>query len=333
MPPIPENPPRVIKKAKKTPTWKKVMGGVWYLCICALVVALGAGAQWVQRSPIILEGLLQTARNQSAEDIFQKDTLTLLVLGCDEDRAYGGKKVLRQYARSDMMMVAKFDFENKRVGGVSIPRDLEVDLPGYSGRKINAYHSIGGPELAKAAAEKVVGVPIDKVVIINYEAFQKMVDAAGGVEIFVPKPMKFTDRRGGLFIDLKAGRQTLNGYDAMCFVRFRHDALSDFARQDRQKDFMMAFKETVKKSPDKFPEVTNRAEEVLNGAMTSSEIAALGRFMQSVANDNIKMAAVPTLPGRGSNLNLDYPKLPEILSTTYLTNPLITPSTERVSQR
>jgi len=145
--------------------------------------------------------------------------------------------------------------------------------------------------------------------------------------------MNFPARRGALFTDLKAGRQTLNGYDAMCFVRFRHDALSDFARQDRQKDFMMAFKETVKKSPDKFPEVTNRAEEVLNGAMTSSEIAALGRFMQSVANDNITMAAVPTLPGRGSNLNLDYPKLPEILSTTYLTNPLITPSTERVSQR
>lgn len=333
MPPTLQEPIRPIRKAKKTPTWKKLLGGFWYLTVCALVIALGAGAQWVQRSPVILEGLIQTVRNESPAKIFDKPSLTLLVLGCDEDRAYGGKKILRQYARSDMMMVAKFDFENKRVGGVSIPRDLEVELPGYSGRKINAYHSIGGPDLAKAAAEKVVGITIDKVVIINYDAFQKMVDAAGGVEIFVPKAMKFTDRRGGLFIDLKPGRQTLNGYNAMCFVRFRHDALSDFARQDRQKDFMMAFKETVKKSPDKFPEVTNRAEQVLNGAMASNEIAALGRFMQSVSNENIKMAAVPVLEGRGSNLNLDIVKLPEVLAATYLTNPLITSSTQRISQR
>jgi len=333
MPPTLQEPNRIIRKAKRTPTWKKVVGGVWYVAVCALVVVLGAGAQWVQRSPVLLEGFMQTVRNETAENIFDKSTLTLLVLGCDEDRAYGGKKVLRQYARSDMMMVAKFDFENKRVGGVSIPRDLEVDLPGYSGRKINAYHSIGGPDLAKQAAEKVTGVPIDRVVVINYEAFQKMVDAAGGIEIFVPKKMKFTDRRGGLFIDIEPGRQKLDGYNAMCFVRFRHDALGDHARQDRQKDFMLAFKETVKKNPGSFPEVTNQAEKVLNGAMASNEIAALGRFMQEVSNDNIKMAAVPTVDGRGTNLNLDFGKLPEVLATTYLTNPLITSSSQRVSQR
>lgn len=333
MPQIPESPQRIIRKAKKTPTWKKVVGGLWYVTVCAVVLALGAGAQWVNRSDVLKQGLKSLILNETPEDIFQRNSLTLLVLGCDEDRAPGGKKVLRENARSDMMMVAKFDFANKRVGAVSIPRDLEVDLPGYSGRKINAYHSIGGPDLARQAAEKVVGVPIDKVVVIDYEAFQKMVDAAGGIEIFVPKKMKWTDRRGGLFIDLEPGRQTLNGYDAMCFVRFRHDALGDHARQDRQKDFMLAFKEAVKKNPGAFPEVTERAEEVLGGAMNSSEIAALGRFMQGVPNESIKMAAVPTLEGRGTNLYLDFGKLPEVLSASYITSPLVTSSSQRVSRR
>lgn len=323
---------QVIKKAKKTPRWKKALGGGFYVIVCVIALALGTGAQWVSRSPILWEGLKgSVGLGETPESLF-RDQMTVLVLGCDEDRAYGGKKILRQYARSDMMMVAKIDFKTKSIGAVSIARDLEVELPGYRPQKINAYHSIGGKELAKQAAEQVVGIPIDRVVVINYDAFQKMVDAAGGVTLYVPKRMVYHDRRGGLHVDLQPGRQKLKGYEAMGFVRFRHDALSDFARQDRQKDFMLAFKEQMKKNWTSAPEVTNRAEEVMNGAFDSKELATLALWLKDVPNDNIKMGAVPTLPGRGSNLELDRAKLPEVLAANNLIEPLADTS-PRISRR
>jgi LCP family protein required for cell wall assembly len=306
------------RKPKRTPVWKKLLGGVFYALVCFVALMLGAGAQWVGRSGVMSEAFRQTIFNESADEVFNKDSITLLILGCDEDRAYGGKQILREYARSDMMLVAKIDFAKKRVGGVSIPRDLEIAVPGYRSQKINAYHSIGGKDLAKQAAEQVVGIPIDRVIVINYEAFQHMVDSVGGVEVYVEKKMIYHDDRGGLHIDLKPGRQRLSGYQAMGFVRFRHDAGSDITRQQRQKDFLLAFKDAVNKNRSKFPEVTNRAEEVLNGALSSREVAALGMYLRGIPSDNIKMGQVPVLQGRGYNLDLDHNRLPEVLAAHYL---------------
>lgn len=313
--------PPISPKPKRKSAWKKLAGGLFYLIVCAIALALGTGAQWVSSSPVMWEGLVQSITHEQPEEVFTKDTLTLLILGCDEDRSRGGKTVTRQQARSDTMLVARIDFKNNRVGAVSIPRDLEVAVAGFSGRKINAYHAIGGPDLAREAAESVVGVSIDRVIVINYEAFQKMVDAAGGIEVYVDKRLKYDDNAGHLHVDLKPGRQKLNGYQAMGFVRFRHDAMSDYARQGRQKDFLLALKDAVKDNPTTFRNVTNEAEAVLGGGLTSREIAALGLFMKGIANDNIKMGMVPVLEGSGTNLRLDTLKLPEVLAANYIIAP------------
>jgi LCP family protein required for cell wall assembly len=322
---------KIARKPKKTPVWKKILGGIFYLSVCAIALLLGTGAQYIGRSPVLQDYVDQFLRNKSAEEVWERDQVTLLILGCDEDRAYRGP-VTRAYARSDMMLVARIDFKNKKVGAVSIPRDLEVQLPDYRAQKINAYHSIGGPDLAKQAAESVVGVPIHKVIVLNYDAFKEMVDTAGGIEVYVPKKMDYDDNAGNLHVHLKPGRQKLDGYAAMGYVRFRHDAMSDFARQGRQKDFMLAFKEQLKKNPGLIPDVTNKAYDVLNRALSTAEVAALGRYMQSVPNDNIKMGQIPVLEGRGSNLLLDSEKLYEVLATNYIIDAPIT-SVERVSRR
>ena len=319
----PNQPPRGTRWVDPPSTAKMVFGGLFYVLVCLVALLLGTGAQWISRSPVIWESIVQWGSRQEPEDIFNKDAITLLILGCDEDREYGGKKILRQYARSDVMLIARIDFKKKRVGGVSIPRDLEVSVPGYMPQKINAYHSIGGKDLAKQAAEQVVGVPIDRVIVINYEAFQKMVDAAGGVEIYVDKKMDYDDDRGHLHVHLTPGRHKLNGYQAMGFVRFRHDSGSDIRRQGRQRDFLLAFKESVKKNPTSFPEVTNRAEEVLNGALDSREVAALGLYLREIPNDNIKMGQVPVVdkPGPGWNLLINESKLRQVLEEYYLIEP------------
>ena len=216
-----------------------------------------------------------------------------------------------------MMLVARLDFKANRISGVTIPRDLLVQLPGYRSQKINAYHSIGGADLAKRAAEYVVGIPIDRVVTIDYEALKDMVDLIGGVEVFVEKKMKWTDKAGGLFIDLKPGRQTLDGYNAMCYVRFRHSD-SDFARSERQKNFLMAFKASALGSPMMMNRVAGKAVQLLGGGLSPSEVAALAMFSQKVSADNIKFGAIPVLPASHYNLEIDRGQLRETLRQYHL---------------
>jgi anionic cell wall polymer biosynthesis LytR-Cps2A-Psr (LCP) family protein len=144
-----------------------------------------------------------------------------------------------------------------------------------------------------------------------------MVDLVGGVEIYVPKRMKYTDRRGGLFIDFKPGRRMLDGYDAMCFVRYRHGD-SDFKRQDRQKDFMLAFREAALEHPTQIPKIANKAVDVLGKALTAEELASLVMFARGIASDNISLGMVPTVPASGSDLRVDSSQLEQVLRDHHL---------------
>lgn len=304
-------------KAKQKPRWKRVLGMAFYAVFCSVVLLGAALARWVSESDVLAAGFVQRLRAETPDRVFDRDSINLLILGCDEDRAYGGAKVLRTQARSDMMLVARLDFKTNRISGVTIPRDLLVQLPGYRNQKINAYHSVGGADLAKQAAESVVGVPIDRVVTIDYEALKEMVDLVGGVEVFVEKKMKWTDKAGGLFIDLKPGRQTLDGYNAMCYVRFRHSD-SDFARSDRQKNFLLAFKQASMGSPMMMNRVAGKAVQLFGGGLSPSEVAALALFSQKVSADNIKFGTIPVLPATRYDLQIDRGQLRETLQQYHL---------------
>lgn len=302
-----------MRRPAPKPLWIKILGGIFYVAVCISALGAGAFSSWIGSSPVALAGFKQAVFQTPPQDIFEhKPSINILILGCDEDRAPGGKKVLREQARSDMMLVARLDFETKRISGISIPRDMLCEIPGYRAQKINAYHALGGPDLAKRAAESILGVNIDRVAVLDYKAFQEMVDLVGGVELYVNKKMKYTDRRGGLYIDFKPGRQTLNGYDAMCFVRYRHGD-DDFHRQDRQKEFLLAFKDSVMKDPQMSTAIAEKAREVLGGGMSPEEVAALALFARKISSDNIKMTMVPYLEGRGYDLLVDGSKLQKTL--------------------
>lgn len=173
-----------------------------------------------------------------------------------------------------MMLLLRLDFDQKAITGVSIPRDMIWEVDGYRAGKINQYHEFGGKPLAEEAVEKLVGVDIDRVAVLDFEAFQRVINLVGGIEIYVPKDMKYTDKAGGLYIDLKEGRQTLNGYNAMCFVRMRKSD-SDYERQKRQKDLMLAFKAKLQSKPEMLTTIADETINMLGGEMNADEIAAL----------------------------------------------------------
>ncbi|MBS1723062.1 MAG: LCP family protein [Armatimonadetes bacterium] len=307
------------------------------------VVSLGGGVflGWSERSPVFGSLAHNIIFNEPPEKAFaadmagSRDYLNVLILGCDEDRYYAGRghknpgAVLRHASRSDMMLVARIDFGKKRITGISIPRDLAWTVPGYKQQKINAFHNIGyneggperGKELAKEAAEGVLGLSIDKVVVLNFEAFKQMVDMLGGVEVFVPRNMNYDDNAGDLHIHLKKGRQVLSGYNAMCYVRYRHGD-SDFKRQDRQKELMMALKDKALHKWASAPELINKSMELMGNAFNSDQMASLMLFGKAVGADNIKMDMVPVVEVPGSTfLELDTEKLSEKLKELHMKEP------------
>ncbi|MGE0001704.1 MAG: LCP family protein, partial [Fimbriimonadaceae bacterium] len=186
---------------RRTPAWKRIVGAIAYLGVMAVVAVSGTALGWLNSSDVLGEAMRQKAMNVRPQHVFarggvERDSLVLLVLGCDETRYYGGPasnrkpgQVLETAARSDMIMVAKLDFHRNRISGVSIPRDLEVRLDGYRAQKVNAYHAIGGreggseraKELATAAVEEVIDTKIDRTVVLDFEVFQEIVDLMGGV--------------------------------------------------------------------------------------------------------------------------------------------------------
>jgi len=125
---------------------------------------------------------------------------------------------------SDTMLMLRFDPATFKLVLLSIPRDTRTWVDGLGTTKLNEANAYGGPALAaKSVSNLLADVPIDRYVRINVQGVEKLVDALGGVTVFVPQDMKYTDESQHLYIDLKQGEQHLNGKKALDFLRFRYD--------------------------------------------------------------------------------------------------------------
>lgn len=127
--------------------------------------------------------------------------------------------------RSDSIILARIAADEKKVTLMSFHRDIEIDMGEYGIQKLNAAHSLGGPELVIKTVSKLAGVSINHYAEINFDGFKAAVDDLGGVEINVP--MEIDDYQAGGYVP--AGVQTLNGEQALIMCRARHafDAFGD----------------------------------------------------------------------------------------------------------
>jgi len=285
------------KKSRPNSGAGKFLRRAGYGLFLLLVLAVGSTAGWLSQSEVVTHMVKMGFNPRAPQDTFKANTVTLLILGCDEDLSTGGKRVLKKQARSDMMLIAKLDFDHNMVTGVSIPRDTRCKLPGYRAQKINAYHNIAKKgheaELTQQAVEFLLpGVKIDRVVTLDFDHFQNLVDMVGGVPITIATSMNYDDNAGNLHIHLMKGARVLNGYDSMAFVRFRH-ADSDLVREERQKQFLLAFKQRAMKDWLKVPQLVNEGQEVLGGALTTDEIASIALFARQVPSQNIQWGQIP----------------------------------------
>ena len=138
--------------------------------------------------------------------------------------------------RSDTILILHIPSGGGRPVLISIPRDSYVPIPGHGESKINAAFDLGGPALLAETIQNVTGLYISHYMGIGFGGFVGVVNAVGGVRMCLPGPM--VDPKAGL--NLKAGCQTLNGDQALGYVRTRNFALSDLQREQDQRLFMKA---------------------------------------------------------------------------------------------
>jgi LCP family protein required for cell wall assembly len=202
---------------------------------------------------------------------------------------------------ADVMLLIRFDPENKKLVMLSIPRDTRVLVEGHGMKKINAANREGGPALtAKTASNLLGGVGIDRYVRINVLGVGKLIDALGGVTVHVPKDMKYQDDSQHLYINLKAGKQHLNGDQALQLLRYRRDDLGDIGRIQRQQMVMQALMEQSLNAGTltQLPQILNVVKEHIDTNLTLEELLALLGFGTRTNRSNMQMLMVP---GRFSN--------------------------------
>ena len=216
---------------------------------------------------------------------FASGKITVLMMG--SDRREG-----EEQSRSDTLMVAFVDLDQKQIRLLSMPRDTYVTIPTTGEQtKINHSYAYGGVDLVKQTLESNFGIKCDYYMDVDFQGFIDVIDALGGITLDVPRDMYYPDEG----IDLTAGVQDLDGSKALQFCRFRSDGQGDLGRIDRQQAFLVAMKEKMFSAGTllKIPDICSAVMENMQTDFTGTQILQIllqlknGVDFQTYQPDNI----------------------------------------------
>ncbi len=225
----------------------------------------------------------------------QTGVYNILICGTDDD-GY----------RTDTIIVAHLNETTHDVALMSVPRDTVV-LNGSGGiMKINSVYAGGGADGMARLSKRLgamLGFELDGYVLVNLEAFRETVNLVGGVEFDVPQDMYYNDPSQNLHIDLKAGRQTLDGEKAMELVRFRKGyASQDIQRTKVQQEFLRALAKKVL-SVSSLTKLKDFADVFSTYVTTDLTVGNMLYFAQSLMKCDFDAMKTYTLEGEGAMIN------------------------------
>ncbi|CAG9621423.1 LCP family protein [Sutcliffiella rhizosphaerae] len=228
---------RLEKKKRKGRRLKRVL--FVFLTLFLAVVAYG-GYVFFETFRAANQAYTELDRDKSkyrdTQIEINKDPFSVLIMGI-EDYSTGG-----QNGRTDTLIVATLNPEEKTMKLLSIPRDTQVyyeHLGYYS--KINHAHAYGGKEMTIEKVEELLEVPIDYFTTVNFEGFKNIIDIIGGVEVEVPFDFTENSDVDNSTLYFTEGKMQLSGEEALAYARMRkQDPRNDFGRNDRQKQIIQA---------------------------------------------------------------------------------------------
>lgn len=229
---------------------------------------------------------------------------TVLVVGLDRRPGETGLAY-----RTDTMMLVSLDPFSQTLGILSIPRDLYVEVPGYSElQRVNSAMVLGelqqpgyGPELMKQTVQYNLGIRVHDYVAVDFNTFISIVDAVGGIDMDVPYAIsdpEYPDMNYGYDpFYIQAGFQHLDGITALKYARTRHGD-SDFGRAQRQQAVLYAIRDRVlnlNMLPQlvvQAPTIWNAVSQGVSTGLTLDQILQLIWYMKDIPGESIRTGVV-----------------------------------------
>ena len=250
--------------------------------------------------------------------------ITFLLIGSDSRE---GLESLENFGpsggeRADVIILLRIVPDDGTAQMLSIPRDTYVSIEGHGKNKINSAFAFGGAPLMVETVSDFTGVPINHYVEVDFVGFQAIVDQLGGVELDLPFPAR--DGKSGLDVD--AGRQVLDGYQALAFARSRSyqelqngtwvsvDA-NDFGRTRRQQQLIFAILRGMARPSSivEMGDLVGGFAEYLTVDTTLAEgsLVQLAFTMRNVRPNQIEAATLPGDVATVDGASVVIPKEPE----------------------
>ena len=275
--------------------------GLSFVAVYAYTKATFTPENGYEEAPKVTEVIGKVLKN----DI----NVNFLVCGVDEAET-----------RTDVIFIVNFDSKSGTIKLLSVPRDTYTEvLPSVKekvssvGRsipnvvKINAVHAYAGKEVGmeclEMQLEDLLGIDIDNYVLFNIDAFKAVVDIIGGVDMYVPYDMYYSDPVQGLYINLKEGQQLLNGDTAEQLVRNRQYVNGDLGRIEVQQMFISAFVKQVMNTDtiiSNAPSLIKAAFEYLETDMSITDMLNYVKYIEDLKSSEI---LTETLPGYAQYIN------------------------------
>ena len=287
-----------IKKKRRNKIIKKSVLGIF------LVISILAG--WaVATVESRMNAVLNTMDRDRSTDLstvdldddlltYDKDIINILLVGSDKRADWS------ESGRSDSTMIATLDLKHKRLKLTSLMRDMYVPIPMNGENRFNAAYSLGGVKLLYETIATNFGIKLDGYVIVDFKAFQEVIDTIGGVEInLTDKEYKYltTAYHRGTVLEVKPGLNNLNGEQALAYSRIRQrevDAQGDFGRTRRQRDILQSIFSKAKGMP--FSELMKLTETImpyLATDLTNKEILSYIKSVVTLGTTEIDQMRIP----------------------------------------
>ncbi len=268
-------------------------------------ISIQAAASTPDASGIVtdIQTPLQQASGPAPEVWDGAARVTVLAMGLDYRDWSAGEGA----PRTDTMMLLTLDPMARTAGMLSIPRDLWVNIPGFEYGRINTAYSLGeaykypdggGPGLAMATVEGLLGVPIDYYAQIDFNAFVRFIDEIGGVKVDIQEKIVVDPLGDNNTKTLKPGRQTLPGDLALAYARQRKTEGGDFDRAQRTQQVIMGIRNRIM-SAEMLPTLISKApvlyQELAAGVRTNltlEQAIRLAWLAQQIPDENIKQGAI-----------------------------------------
>lgn len=295
---------RVEKRKNKEKSNKKRLIKRIILCTLAfiLIFSISVFGYVYFKYGSFLGQVFDIVKDVKQDVIKVEEPINVLLLGMDigDTNDVGNKDI----KRTDTIILANFDPITKKAKLVSIPRDTRVKIGGKS-QKINAAYPIGGEKLVKDIVSNMLDVKVNYVVKVDYEGFRGIIDAIGGVDMYIEQDMNYDDPGQDLHIHFNEGETVhLDGQKAEEFFRWRKNndgtglANGDIDRIKNQQKLMNAVIDKVLSFSmiTKIDNIADVLNENIETDLPLDVTVAYGLKALETDSSNIQMV---TLPGEG----------------------------------